>query len=489
MKRILAMLLALVLLLGVMPAPKAQAGPATATVKGGWLRLRDGASFDAETIASYYTGTRVTVLGTSGAWYHVTAPDGLTGYMYGSYLTVGSSGASENITAYVTSRNGKGVRLRSGPSTAYGVIGLYSVGTQLTILSSGTYWHYVKIGSQRGYMMAEFVPTKAPGSAADYTAYVTSANGRGVNLRQGPSTGYGAIGSYAVGTEVTVHSISGEWSYITVTGSGQKGYMMSKFLTTAKPPVSGGSYTAYVTSANGKGVYLRAGAGKGYSALGLYSVGTQVTVLEHGKTWDHVQIGSRKGYMMNEFLTTAVPGGKIITGVTLNTASPVSGDTLWANVTPAGANVTYEWMDDRGLLLSTKSSYTLTGSDVGRRIRVRVTGANGYTGSAVSSFALVSAAPAEDKPKVISGTVAIPSAILPGVELQPSVAVNCPSLQYQWCVNGVVVSTDVRLTVTADMAGKSIVLKVVPASGSGYTGTVESNVCTVVGSPATSTDL
>ena len=200
MKRILAMLLALVLLLGVMPAPKAQAGPATATVKGGWLRLRDGASFDAETIASYYTGTRVTVLGTSGAWYHVTAPDGLTGYMYGSYLTVGSSGASENITAYVTSRNGKGVRLRSGPSTAYGVIGLYSVGTQLTILSSGTYWHYVKIGSQRGYMMAEFVTTKAPGSAADYTAYVTSANGRGVNLRQGPSTGYGAIGSYAVGT-------------------------------------------------------------------------------------------------------------------------------------------------------------------------------------------------------------------------------------------------------------------------------------------------
>ena len=146
-------------------------------------------------------------------------------------------------------------------------------------------------------------------------------------------------------------------------------------------------------------------------------------------------------------------------------------------------------MDDRGLLLSTKSSYTLTGSDVGRRIRVRVTGANGYTGSAVSSFALVSAAPAEDKPKVISGTVAIPSAILPGVELQPSVAVNCPSLQYQWCVNGVVVSTDVRLTVTADMAGKSIVLKVVPASGSGYTGAVESNVCIVVGSPATSTDL
>ena len=265
--------------------------------------------------------------------------------------------------------------------------------------------------------------------------------------------------------------------------------MMSKYLTTAKPPISGGTYTAYVTSQNGKGVYLRAGAGKGYAALGLYSVGTQVTVLEHGKTWDYIQIGSRKGYMMNDFLVTEQPGGKTITGVTLNTAAPVAGDTLWANVTPAGANVTYEWMDDRGLLLSTKSSYTLTDSDVGRKIRVRVTGSNGYTGSAVSSFAKVSAAPVEEKPKQISGTVAIPAAILPGVELQPSVAVNCPSLQYQWCVNGVVVSTAPRLTVTDDMAGKTVVLKVVPESDSGYTGAVESNVCTVVGRPSTTTDL
>ena len=58
-------------------------------------------------------------------------------------------------------------------------------------------------------MMAEFVTEKAPG-APDYTAYVASKNGRGVNLRKGPSTGYSALGSYAVGTEVTVHSVSGE---------------------------------------------------------------------------------------------------------------------------------------------------------------------------------------------------------------------------------------------------------------------------------------
>ena len=72
----------------------AQAASTTATVKGGWLRLRAQPSFDAVTITSYYSGTVVTVLGTSGKWYQVTTPDGRSGYMYGDYLTVntGSSG-------------------------------------------------------------------------------------------------------------------------------------------------------------------------------------------------------------------------------------------------------------------------------------------------------------------------------------------------------------------------------------------------------------
>lgn len=670
MKRIAALCLALLLLVGTLPAQQAQAATLTMKVKGGWLRLRDEASFSGDTISSYYTGTTVTVLSTKGAWYYVRTPDNKVGYMYGTYLTASSegSGSTADVTAYVTSKNGKGVRMRTGPGTGYGVAAQFAVGTKVTIITAGTYWHYISVNGQKGYMMAEFLTTTAPATPStpitpgtgdtDYTAYVTSENGKSVRLRSGAGTGYATIASYPVGTQVSVMSVSGNWSRIRVSGktgymmsrfltttapgtgsgsgsgttgfvtytayvtsangkgvnlramattgsqvlaqypvgtsctvlgqvgdwnrieiNGVKGYMMSKFLTVKQPSgggTAGENYTAYVTSENGKGVYLRSGAGKSYSAIGFYGVGTQVTVLKHNATWDRIRIGTREGYMMNQYLTTVVPGTQAVTGVTLSSAVPAPGDTLWANVTPTGANVTYEWMTDNGLLLATTSTLTLKADDVGLRIRVRVTGTNGYSGSATSAYAVVQAASttgaltgvtidntapaigqtltaslqpagtsatyrwirgdgavvgtakaytvqtgdlgfalwveatgangctgvvtsaktapvkaAAAEEKAITGTVSLNfSALLPGVTLKPTISVNCPSITFHWYVGGTEVSTASTLTVTKDMEGKEIKLIVLPAAGSGYTGQVESNVCTVLStSVATTTDL
>ena len=126
MKRLLAILTVLALLLTMVPMvsmPTAEATTyKTATVKGGWLRLRNAPSFDGAVLGSYYTGTVVTILGTAGSWYHVQTAKGLTGYMYGAYLTVKSTPSGG--TAYVTSTNGLGVRLRAGPGTAYSVNGV-----------------------------------------------------------------------------------------------------------------------------------------------------------------------------------------------------------------------------------------------------------------------------------------------------------------------------------------------------------------------------
>ncbi|MEA5144865.1 MAG: SH3 domain-containing protein, partial [Candidatus Limiplasma sp.] len=114
MKRFLSICLAIALLVALVPAVPAMAVSQYGTVTGGWLRLRSAASFDASTISSYYTGTVVQILGTSGNWYNVKAPDGRTGYMYGSYITINGGGTG---TAYVTSATGFGVRMRTGPGT------------------------------------------------------------------------------------------------------------------------------------------------------------------------------------------------------------------------------------------------------------------------------------------------------------------------------------------------------------------------------------
>lgn len=391
MKRAFALILTLVLLLTMLILPAAQADDyATATVKGGWLRLREGASSSAKTISAYYTGTAVTILGQSGVWYNVLTPDGKTGYMHSGYLTINGaiSGSmpGEGTTGSVKSANGKPVRLRSGPSVQYTIIASYDVGTPLTVLSTGAEWSQVRINGRVGYMMNEFI-SSVPGSVAGgYTAYVVSANGKTVVLRSGPSKQYEVLASYQVGQQVTVLDYGSTWCHVRI--NGLQGYMMSEFLSTVKPdkPVTG-SYTAYVTSANGKGVRMRMGAGKIFPTVATYSVGTQVTVLEYGATWCRVRVGGNTGYMMTEFLTTKAPN--MVSSVAINLTTVQPGDTLRATVSPAAASVSIAWINDKGVTLGYGNAYTVQESDVGRRIRASVTGTGATSGTAVSSWATV----------------------------------------------------------------------------------------------------
>ena len=195
-------------------------------------------------------------------------------------------------------------------------------------------------------MMNEFLQPGSGGSVAGgYTAYVVSGNGKSVVLRSGPSKQDDVLASYPVGKKVTVHSYGSTWCHVSVDGT--MGYMMSEFLSTVKPDSSGSaSYTAYVTSQNGKGVRMRMGAGKYFPTIATYSVGTRVTVLAYDEDWCKVRVGTNTGYMMTDFLTTNAPS--MVKSVTLNADSVKPGDTLRATVSPSSASVSITWMNDRG---------------------------------------------------------------------------------------------------------------------------------------------
>ena len=393
MKRFLSLVLAMLIAITMLIIPASAENYATAVVKGGWLRLRAEASASSETISAYFTGTQVTIIGTSGEWYYVLTPDGHYGFMNSNYLTVtGSSSGSTTTesTAYIYAANGKPVRMRSGPSTDYGVVASYSVGTQVKVLISGADWSKIRVGTRTGYIMSKFlsVTNITPSTpSSSYTAYVTASNGKPVRMRSGPSTDYGVVASYSVGTQVKVLISGADWSKIRV--GTRTGYIMSKFLsvTNITPSTPSSSYTAYVTASNGKPVRMRTGAGTNYSVISTYSVGTQVTVLEYGKTWCRIRVNGYTGYMMTKFLTTTQP--TIISSAALNKNTVWPGETLTVTTNPANISVSYEWLNDAGARLGTGSTYTVKTSDTGRRIRVRVTGKNGTTGSVVSGWAAV----------------------------------------------------------------------------------------------------
>ena len=286
----------------------------TGTVVGGWLILRGAPSFNGAIIASYPSGTVVTITGKTGSWYSVITPNNLTGYMYSTYLQVngggggGGGGIPSGSTAYVTSANGLNVRLRSGPGKGYSILASYAPGTSCTVLTGGQNWSRIRIGSLTGYMMSQFLttspqpqPAPQPQPGGDYKVYVTSRNGKGVNMRSGPSKAYPSIGFYSVGTEAWMVTAGHTWSYIRV-GS-RYGYMMSEFLTTTEPPVNPPVVgAAYVVSANGRSVNLRAAPTTASKVIKSFKVGTRLNIITRGRDWYFIQIGGYYGYMMRQFI-------------------------------------------------------------------------------------------------------------------------------------------------------------------------------------------
>ena len=505
MKRLLAILTVLALLLTMVPMvsmPTAEATTyKTATVKGGWLRLRSAPSFDGAVLGSYYTGTVVTILGTAGSWYHVQTASGLTGYMYGAYLTVKSTPSGG--TAYVTSTNGLGVRLRTGPGTAYSVIGVYSVGTSVTVLSAGTNWSYIQIGSQTGYMMSRFLTTVAPSPDPDpgygYTAYVTSTNGYGVRLRGGPGTNYSITGFYAVGTEVWVLTYGATWCYIRV--NGRTGYMMTKFLTTTGPspsvvtavslsdyyPVTGETLTATIAPTGATVSYQWENE---YGAVISYATTLPVTgdLLGHSIRLTVTGYGSWTGTVSSSYTAAVTSGSEsyVLSDVIISDTTPEVGETLTAEILPVGATANVTWYRDTGISVGTGSSYTPGTADVGHGLYCVAVG-TGNTSGTVSSYTTDSVV---NGTSALSGTVILPTSAMAGHVLTANLSLNTTEVNCVWYMGSSIVGSGTTFKPSASMVGEAVYVVATAISGSGYEGSISSNNCYITSTKeATSTDM
>ena len=302
MRKTIKLLAALTLLL-TLPALALAAD--FAVVRGGRLNLRQYPSSSSQSLGKYDSGSWVAVQGQSASgWYAVRTMDGKTGYMAGNYLTFAQSGSIGTV-AYA---NGGYVNLRRGPSLDYAVVTRVTSGTTISILDASYEWNYVSAtvngATYTGYMHDSLIIKSTT------TATVSTRNGGKVNVRRGPSSAYGSIGSLKSGTRVTVLLKGNGWYQIT--GGGLTGFMSAGYLSnmgTTGGGSSGGSgtvttRTAYVNNPRSTQVlYLRETPSQRARALGQYKNGTQVKVVSYGATWCEVYVGTRHGYMMTRYLS------------------------------------------------------------------------------------------------------------------------------------------------------------------------------------------
>ncbi len=244
MKKVLSLVLAILLLVCFMVSALAESS--YGIIHGGSLRMRESATTDGHVIKSYPSGTWVEILDDmAGPFYHVIAEDGQKGYMVSNYITVESLDAG----SWATIENGsRYVNLRSGPSTSHKIIGRYTSGTRLEVLSYGDIFSKVRInGSEVGYMSSGLI--RLDGETVWEEAYVESQNGGSVHLRKGPSANADIIASYQVGTKTIILAQGRNWHKVFI--NGQFGYMMANFLQT---DAQGNVATGDGTSASGPAI-------------------------------------------------------------------------------------------------------------------------------------------------------------------------------------------------------------------------------------------
>ena len=295
-------------------------------------------------------------------------------------------------------------------------------------------------------------------SAEEY-AMVTSENGYGVRMREGPSKAYRVVTTYDVGTTVIVQQRGTGWSQIRVGET--VGWMMNEFLIfgtsgtgTGSGGASGGVGTGTVVSDNGLRVWLRTTPGG--KRIQLYSPGTAVTILTYGDEWHYISIGGVRGYMMSRYISVTpppAPSSKAVEAVSVNYPSPVVDDMLQATVTPSDATVTYSWKVG-GVEQSNSATLRVLNDYIGKPITLTVTGTGVYYGSktyttdpVVSSRQVTQVSLNKPQPFVGDTLSAV---------LKPSSA----TVSYSWRVGGVEVSTEATYTVQQSDIGKLIQLKV-----------------------------
>ena len=355
MKRILALLLALIMALSSLPAMADGAEDDTAiwavvrsyTAQPQRIRMYTDADMQSDVVAEVYSGVFVRLLEEEGSFVKVffglDEENGLTGYIPAANIdrTHGFVTAQTPVLTVRNTAGGTGITLRSAPvnhaDNAYGVL---PNGAQVLLLAvvPDQSWYYVQYGGITAFA-ARYGFSWYNGSASAETeqqpdaddedktehafygpsgnyvtgdwSYMTPDNVAVVNnpkqaerlhLREGPSYSSQSLGRYYNGTRVEVLDKSNaEWTKVRI--GILEGYMRTEYLDFEYPfPISGMPIMEIYNPGVLANMKLRLEPDMNAAYDGVYKNGTKVLMIGFAPGWAHVIVDGKMGFMRTEFL-------------------------------------------------------------------------------------------------------------------------------------------------------------------------------------------
>ena len=181
------------------------------------------------------------------------------------------------------------VNLRAGAGTNHRVIRTLARNTNLTILKTSGSWHQVRVGTQTGWVSAQFVRNGNAPRANTNTSTLRGRTTASVNMRAGASTNQRIIRTLPRNTNFVILKRSGSWMQVRV--GNQTGWVNAGLVQITAGP-------RRTTSA----VNLRAGASTRNRVIRTIPRNTTVNVLKVSGSWSQVRIGNQTGWVSTQFL-------------------------------------------------------------------------------------------------------------------------------------------------------------------------------------------
>lgn len=191
------------------------------------LNVRSGPSSSASVVGSLPKGTQVLVYATQDGWSKI----GTNKWVSSQYLSEAKPNSGTPATTVVTTTTGtvtanKGLNVRSGPSTSYGVVRALTKGTQVTIYEEQNGWG--RIGNNEWVSMDYISKSTSTSTVPVSTKTMYVKVNSSLNVRSGPSTNHKVVGSLTNGTEVTVYEEQNGWARI-----GDNQWVSAQYLTSS----------------------------------------------------------------------------------------------------------------------------------------------------------------------------------------------------------------------------------------------------------------
>lgn len=156
---------------------------------------------------------------------------GLTIFLFVSMLSIPAQAAGRQMKTGAAFVNASALRLRSGPGSSYTTVAYASKDEVVVLLGKSGDWYKVVYNMKEGWMHSKYLDASTMENAELGYGKV---NGDRVNVRSGPSTGYGSVDQADLNEKVYIIGINNGWFKV-ITGSAV-GYIRSDYVDLTEIP-------------------------------------------------------------------------------------------------------------------------------------------------------------------------------------------------------------------------------------------------------------